>query len=240
MKTLTLKQKKPKTLNLKRLGLLCSLGVFVFSIANEAFAQSSSWGKNRNNAEEEAVAAKKKRSDSDDDYTPSSHKGNLEPFAPGSNNLSLQIGQIFLMGKLGGAYEDSLGFRLNYTYGVSDLFGFNAALGYSEHSEGELSILSMNAGVRMNLNWYDKIIPHAIFGMGFYRPSEGTGGNSVSAIVFGLYAGVGVDLQITHRLFFGASLTYNNMFSSRKSTPSGPRDLGGSYTAFLVHAGLTF
>ncbi len=164
------------------------------------------------------------------------------PFTPGSNNLALDVGQVFLMGDLSGAYADSIGSQLHYTYGVSDMFGFDTSFGYSSHSEGKYSLTTLLTGLRMNLAWYDKVIPYAVFGLGFYKPSyEITPTTSISPVVFGLHMGPGVTLELTRQLFFGASLTFHDMFGTRKTTTQGTTiEVDGTYTSFFLHAGLTF
>lgn len=172
------------------------------------------------------------------------------PFAPGTNNVSLDVGQVFLMGDLGTNYSDSIGAQLHYTYGVSDLFAFDASLGYSDHSDGKFSMTTLLGGLRTNLAWFDRVVPYAVFGLGFYRPSYQTvytsalSGNStsssVSPVLFGVHLGPGVDLALTRQLFFGASLTFHDVFGSLKQTPAGPISVGGTFTSFLVRAGVTF
>jgi hypothetical protein len=178
----------------------------------------------------------------------------ISPFAPGTHNVALEMGQVFLMGNLGNNYSDSIGTQVHYTYGVSELFGFDSSLGYSSHSDGSLSMLSALAGLRTNLAWYDKVIPYFSFGLGFYHPSySGAGGasgtsqialspgQSVSATLFGLHMGPGVDLEVTRNVFFGASLTFHDMFGSTQMVSSSQSiDTGGTYTSFFLHAGVTF
>ena len=171
----------------------------------------------------------------------------VSPFAPGSNNIAIDLGQVFLMGDLN-QYSDSLGTQVHYTYGVSDLFGFDSSLGYSQHSDGKLSMLSALAGMRMNLSWYDKIIPYATFGMGFYRPSyqdpsipTGLPSSDLSAVLFGVHLGPGIDLELNKNFFFGTALTFHNMFGTSKAMSNGSlMSIGGTYTTFLVHMGTTF
>ena len=176
----------------------------------------------------------------------------LSPYSPGSNNLALDLGQVFLMGDLG-KYADSIGSQLHYTYGVSELFGFDTSFGYSEHSDGKFSMVSVLTGMRMNLSWYDKIIPYAVFGLGFYKPSyqdptapvqingSSTSVSSVSSVLFGVHMGPGIDLALSQNLFFGAALTFHNMFGTTKTLSNGtPLDVGGTYTSFLLHIGATF
>jgi hypothetical protein len=156
------------------------------------------------------------------------------------------MGQVFLMGQYGNRYSDSLGTQVHYTYGVSDLFGFDSSLGYSGHSDGQFSMTTLLTGLRMNLSWYDKVVPYVVFGLGFYRPSfnlsdpNGLSSTSVSPVLFGVHLGPGVDLELTQQLFFGASLTFHDIFGSTQPTNFGPIDVGGSYASFLVHVGMTF
>lgn len=189
------------------------------------------------------------------DSTASSKRGaykesryEVSPFSPDSNNFAVEMGQVFLMGDLGSNYSDNIGAQLHYTYGVSDLFGFDSSLGYSEHSEGKFSMTTLLAGVRTNLAWYDRVVPYVVFGLGFYRPSRqttlktdsGTMTSSVSPILFGVHLGPGVDLEMTKQLFFGASLTFHDVFGSKQTTASGPIEVGGTFTSFLLRVGLTF
>ena len=179
----------------------------------------------------------------------------VAPFAPGSHNFALDVGQVFLMGDLAGRYTDNIGTRLHYTYGVSDMFSFDTSLGLSDHGDGRFSMLSLLPGLRMNLAWYDKVIPYAVFGMGFYKPTyqlkngtlaPATGtpladAQTLSSVLFGMHMGPGIDLELSKQLFFGASLTFHNMFGAIKALPSGGVvDIGGTYTSFLIHAGFTF
>ena len=143
------------------------------------------------------------------------------------------------MGNLGDRYTDSIGSRLNYTYGVSDMFSFNSSLGFSRHSDGDFSMTSFLAGLRTNLAWYDKVIPYATFGTGFYRPSFRAA--DYSAILFGVHLGAGVNLELTDTLFFGASMTFHDTFGTdRALTSGGSLPLGGSFTSFFVSAGVSF
>jgi len=164
------------------------------------------------------------------------------PFAPGSNNVSLHVGQIFLMGDLSSAYSDNIGAQVHYTYGVSDMFGFDTSLGYSQHSDGKYSVATFLTGLRTNLSWYDKVIPYLNFGLGFYKPSyQFSADDSLSPVLFGLYLGPGVDLQLTNQFFFGASLTFNDVFGTSRADKMGNlHDVGGTFTAFLLHAGVSF
>lgn len=167
----------------------------------------------------------------------------IAPFAPGSHNIALDVGQVFLMGDLGGSFSNSIGTQLHYTYGVSDLFGFDSSFGYSNHSDGAFNMTDLLAGLRTNLSWYDKVVPYLTFGLGFYKPSIRVDAlNSVSSILFGVHLGAGVNLQLSKNIFFGASLTFHDIFGDQKPRPGGgiPIDLGGAFTSFLLSAGYTF
>lgn len=175
----------------------------------------------------------------------------VTPFSPGSNNLALDLGQVFLMGDLT-RYSDSIGTQLHYTYGVSDLFAFDSSIGYSEHGDGKFNMSSLLTGMRFNLSWYDKIVPYGIFGLGFYRPSfqditaasTGRAGGdipNISAVLFGIHMGPGIDLELSKNFFFGAAVTFHNMFGTTKTWANGtPIGLGGTYTSFFLHLGVAF
>jgi hypothetical protein len=171
---------------------------------------------------------------------------NLSPFAPGTSNLALDVGQVFLMGDMS-KYSDAIGSQVHYTYGVSDLFGFDSSLGYSSHSNGQFSMATLLTGLRTNLAWYDKVVPYMVFGMGFYRPSyqlaPDASGNStsLSPVLFGVHVGPGIDLALTRQIFFGASLTFHDMFGGQEIvSPGVTQSVGGSFVSFLVHTGITF
>ena len=139
-----------------------------------------------------------------DRYAPAT---DVSPFSPGSNNVSIDVGQVFLMGDLGDKYDSAIGTQVHYTYGVSDLFGFDSSVGYSEHSNGAYSMITALMGVRTNLAWYDKVVPYGVFGMGFYKPNynitSSSGGaistsstTSLSPLLFGVHLGPGVDIDL--------------------------------------------
>jgi len=219
--------------------------VALSTISSTAFA-SSSWSQ----APSWASSGSENTSSRKSNY--SKDRYGVSPFAPGSNNIALDVGQVFLMGDLSSKFNDSIGTQLHYTYGVSDMFGFDASAGYSSHSDGKIdgqySLASLLTGVRMNLSWYDKVVPHAVFGLGFYRPSHQilpadskSGPSTIAPIVFGLHVGPGVDLELTKQLFFGAALTFHDIFGTTKFTDDGKMlDVGGTYTSFFLRLGVTF
>ena len=165
------------------------------------------------------------------------------PLAPGTHNFSLGVGQIFLLGKIGNTYGNAIGEELHYTYGVSELLDFETNVGYSSHSSGTFTMWHLAADVRTNLAYYDQLVPFFTAGLGFYDPSYilPTTNATVSSVLFGMQLGTGIDLLVSRQVFFGARLTYHNIFSSSKLTSAGNYyDLGGSYVSFLLHIGYTF
>jgi hypothetical protein len=214
----------------------------------EAFASTNStWSSQPSWASSDRSSSPSKASLSRERYSPA--PSNTSPFAPGSSNVALEMGQVFLMGNLGDKYADAIGTGVHYTYGVSDLFAFESGLGYSSHSDGKFSMLNMQAGLRTNLAWYDRVIPYLSFGLGFYRPSYNVGemgltsniNESISPMLFGVHLGPGVDLEVTKQFFFGASLTFNDVFGNTQVMSNGKSfDVGGTFTSFFVHAGVTF
>lgn len=175
----------------------------------------------------------------------------VTPFSPGSNNLSLGVGQTFLMGDMGSQYTDAIGTRLTYTLGVSEMFALEAAIGYSSHAQNgdvripkNYSMTTALAGMRVNLSWYDKVVPHAVIGMGFFNPSYEINdkGLTYSPVVFGIHVGPGIDLQLTKQIFFGASLRFHDLFSSVRyiQETAERREIYGTFTSLLLHTGVSF
>jgi hypothetical protein len=164
------------------------------------------------------------------------------PFAPGTHNLSLGVGQVFLLGSLSNHYENTIAPEVDYTYGVSDLFSFQSNFSYHSHSSGNLSIWNLAAGLRANLMYFDQLVPFASVGLGFFSPSYTLSNNAtVSGLLFGMQLGGGIDLMISNQVFFGAQLIYNNMFeSSKRASDGSSQSLGGAFASFMIHAGVTF
>lgn len=175
--------------------------------------------------------------------TPS--KRSHTPYSPGSHNVSLDLGQVFLTGRLGDNYPDSIGGQVHYSYGVSDIFAFDSSAGFSLHKEdnADFSLFSMRSGLRVNLYWFDRIVPYALFGLGFYRPSYEVPNqkDNFSPILFGIHLGPGVTLALSDRLFFGTSIIIHNIFGSKRRVNDSTKiDTGGMYTAFFINGGVSF
>jgi opacity protein-like surface antigen len=162
----------------------------------------------------------------------------VTPFSPESNNVSLDIGQNFLVGS---QFQDSIGMQGTYTYGISRLLAFTASLGYSSHSEGQYSKLALTGGPRLNLASYDRITPYVTGGLGFYHANDQlSAGSSIGGTMFGINFGGGADLSLTKETFFGASMTYHQLFGTKKDTSIGTIDIASDYLTFMAHVGYTF
>jgi hypothetical protein len=228
-------------LNQNRLIPLLSLS-FLLGLSGPSPVQAASW------ASQPAWATASSQSQSEAPRRRPSYReerGDLSPFSPGSHNLSLDVGQVFLMGDLGQSYNDAIGTQLHYTYGVSEMFSFDSSFGFSNHSNNKLSMTTLLSGLRMNLAWYDKVIPYMLFGLGFYRPAYDVSvagvNNAINPVLFGVHLGPGVSLELTKKVFFGASLTFHNIFSSSEILNNGSTQrVGGSFTSFFLNAGITF
>src|SRR6185437_7604794 len=127
------------------IGAVVFLSFFANSDLSFASSSSSSWSQQPSWANEPRSSShrsvlKAQTQDTTD----------FAPFAPSSHNIALDLGQVFLMGDLG-KYSDSIGTQVHYTYGVSDLFGFDTSLGYSRHSNNQFSMTTLLTGMRMNL-----------------------------------------------------------------------------------------
>lgn len=214
-------------------------------------ASTSDWGSSQPRWAAVEEGSTSRNQEKSNQYNASSAKrSNVSPFSPSSHNLSMELGQVFLMGDTGNQYANNLGLQVHYTYGVSEIFAFDASVGLSKHEakdsnglsdDKSLSMLMATAGLRTNLAWYDRIVPYINFGLGFYRPSYRLDAeNSVSPVLFGIHVGPGIDLQLTRSLFFGTGLTFHDIFGARKNTINGPMNVGGTFTSFSLHAGVTF
>lgn len=224
------------------------LGGWVLSFLIVASAAEANWGTAPGHSwNPPAVSTPARRTTPGRTATELSRKA-VTPFSPGSHNVSLDIGQVFLMGDLAAKYTNSIGGRLHYTYGVSELFGFDAMLGRSSHSDGKFSATTLLTGLRTNLAWFDKVVPYVSFGLGFYKPSyQYNATNSVSPVLFGLHLGPGISLEITDNVFFGASLTFHDVFGGTEvvpgitsASPTQTVEVGGTFTSFLLNAGYSF
>lgn len=205
------------------------------------------WNKNPGWAQEADPAAGRDSDSERPRKQASERPSRYTPFSTGSNNLSIDVGQIFLFGDLGDQYTDAIGFQLHNVHAVSDMFGLDTALGLSSHSSAaatnDFSMTSLKFGLRTNLAWYDKAIPYVNFGLGFFRPSYDQGnGESLDPLLFGLHLGAGINLEVTRSLFFGALLNFHNMFGTKKRNPATNvlQEVGGSYASFLISAGVSF
>jgi opacity protein-like surface antigen len=223
--------------------LLLSTSLILFGpLSAHAEEDAQRWSKNPAWADDsQSRETERPKKSSDREF-----RSRYTPFSPGSNNLSLDVGQIFLFGDLGDQFTDSIGFQLRNVHAVSEMFGLDTALAFSSHgpatSETSFSMANLKLGLRTNLMWYDKAIPYVTAGLGFFRPNyEQNDGTSLNTLLFGLHLGAGVNLEVSRSLFFGGSLTFHDMFGTRKRNAAGQlQELDGSFASFLVSAGVSF
>jgi opacity protein-like surface antigen len=253
-----------KKITMKQIfAITLGLSTMLASLFIPSLADASSWGSgSRSNSYTPSDQARVQRS------APTSYatKEPDHPFAPESHNVAFNLGQVFLTGDLGQKYADSIGFELQYTYGVSEIFALDASLGWSSHGvdpvkqplnkTASLNMVSLRTGIRAHLSYFDKIIPYVGFGFGFYNISEDFGAatqgvslaptnnasnNSISALQFGMHVGPGVTLLLSKNMFFGSQITYSNIFTSTKEDNAGAlRQVGGAYLGFMINGGMTF
>ena len=150
-------------------------------------------------------------------------------FSPGSNNLAIDVGQVFPDGRPGQSLYDSIGSQLHYTYGVSDLFGFTraSAIGALRRK------FSMADGAYWPQNesrCYDKVVPYAVFGMGFYkmstayqlaaRPRMVPPPPSFPASLWPAPGDQASIFELRAQIFFGAALTLHDVFGDSETPPT--------------------
>jgi len=225
--------------------MLIALIFGVYSVSSQSAYSYPASRSTFSSSESDSIRITRSSRDSNrNESTPQSRKYSEDssPLSPGTHNLSIGVGQIFLMGSLSSNYENSLGTQVHYTYGVSDMFSFESDFGYSSHSNGNFSLVNLDAALRTNLVYFDQLVPFASVGLGFYHPSQILANNStLSALLFGLQLGGGVDLLLSKKVFFGTRLNYHNMFDSTKIASDGKAvAIGGSFVSFMIHAGVSF
>ncbi len=174
---------------------------------------------------------------------PAPRHADVNPLSPGTHNIALGVGQIFLTSDFSNFVDNAIGTQFQYTYGVSDLFSFESNFGYSSHSNAastnKVSLLHLISGLRTNLIYFDQLIPFFSGGLGFYRPSVTLGAvPSANALLFGLNLGAGADLLLSDRIYFGTRLTFHEMFGDVRLANS--VNVGGSLISFIVHVGYSF
>ena len=231
---------KPAKLRATLILFLATFGVC--SVSTEAFSDPSATYPYNTSSYDTVKYSRSSRDTSKAQKTESQPP--KSPFAPGTQNLSLGVGQVFLLGNLGNNYDNAIGPEIHYSYGVSDLFAFESNFGYHSHSrsKADLSVWNLAAGLRSNLMYFDQLVPYATIDLGFYHPSYTyASGATAGTTLFGLQLGMGIDLLISNTIFFGTALTYNDMFDSTQNDSSGNAEtLGGAYLSFMIHAGYSF
>ena len=159
----------------------------------------------------------------------------------GDNNVSrhsigIDLGQVFLHGNnFGKKYNNSLGFGLRYNYAASDIFELEADFSGSNHSENALKIMYSTLGLKTNFIYYDKLVPYATVGLGFYKPRIQVQNDIATKTAFGMRLGLGADLLLNEHVSIGVMMNYRNIFSSNAKLLNGNQyDVSGAFTNFLM------
>lgn len=149
------------------------------------------------------------------------------------HKLGLAIGQSYLFGD----YED-LGKKeiiptLIYEYSASFLFDLHLGFqhGKFEKKDESISISALNIGLKGKTNFYDKLAPYLMGGIGLFIPkATRVSGNSKvdtpSKLVFGLHGAAGAELFLANNFSVGMYLQYQKPFNVEIDDQ---KDLSGSY-----------
>lgn len=170
-----------------------------------------------------------------------------EPRVPGEvhrHSAGVGIGQTFLRSDLGDNGNDKITMDLYYNYSASFSFDFVANLHWSKHefmtrkSEARgLAVAIKGKGFQ-----YDAFSPYVLGGFGFYLPGATRIINnqlikSRDQLVFGMNAGVGVELKLNSEVAVGVLAHYHDPFDLRQEVGG---ELQSSYMKLLITALYTF
>ena len=161
------------------------------------------------------------------------------------HSLGIGIGQTFLQSSLGDNGNDKITTDLYYNYSASYSFDFLANAHYSTHHylNRSATIEGLALAIKGKMYQIDAFSPFVFGGFGFYNPSESRADSSgvitetKSQIVFGINAGVGVELRLNSTYTIGAILHYHDPFDVRQDV--GPK-LEASYVKMLLTVLYTF
>lgn len=159
----------------------------------------------------------------------------------GDNNITrhavgVDLGQVFLHGNnYGNKFNNSLGFGLRYNYAASDIFELEADISGSNHSDNAFKIMYSTLGLKTNFIYYDKLVPFATLGLGFYKPRIQVQGDTATKTAFGMRFGMGADLLLNEHVSIGVMMNYRNVFSSNAKLTNGTQfDISGAFSNFLM------
>ncbi len=160
------------------------------------------------------------------------------------HSLGIGIGQTFLRSDLSENGNDKITPELYYNYSASYSFDFLANLHYSEHSylNRKATIRGLALAIKAKGYQLDAFSPYVFGGLGFYLPSVRRMENGVltdtrTQMVFGVNAGVGIELRLNDEAIIGVIAHYHDPFDVRLESGS---KLEASYMKLLMIASYTF
>jgi len=172
---------------------------------------------------------------------------NQEPRIPNEiqkHSLGIGLGQTFLRSDLGDNGNDKITADIYYNYAASYSFDFMANFHWSKHEflNRNATIKGLALAIKGKGYQYDAFSPYAFGGFGFYLPAATriVGGSPLETrdqLVFGVNAGVGVELRLNSQAVIGVIAHYHDPFDLRQEVGS---DLEGSYLKLLITAMYTF
>ena len=172
---------------------------------------------------------------------------NNESRIPGEihkSSIGIGIGQTFLRSDLASNGNDKITPDIYFNYSASYSFDFMANFHWSHHEflNRSTTIRGLAMAIKGKGFQYDAFSPFAFGGFGFYLPGATRIVNGVPTatrdqLVFGINAGVGVELKLNSNVTVGVIAHYHDPFDVRQEV--GPQ-LEGSYMKLLVTALYTF
>lgn len=154
------------------------------------------------------------------------------------HSIGIGLGQTFLRSDLHDNGRDSITADLLYSYSASYSFDFMADLHYSKHEfqNRHAWARGLALGIRGKGYQIDAFSPYILGGLGFYLPKtermvDGHLTQSETSVVFGIHAGVGVELRLNRNYNVGVLLHYHDPFNVRQEV--GP-EIEASYLKLLL------
>lgn len=170
-----------------------------------------------------------------------------EPRIPGEihrSSIGIGIGQTFLRSDFASNGNDKITPDIYFNYSASYSFDFMANLHWSHHEflNRSTTIRGLAMAIKGKGFQYDAFAPFVFGGFGFYLPGATRIVDNVPTatrdqLVFGVNAGVGVELKLNSNVTVGVLAHYHDPFDVRQDV--GPQ-LEGSYMKLLVTALYTF
>jgi hypothetical protein len=161
----------------------------------------------------------------------------------GNNAIGPIVGQIWPSGDIGKNAEGNVGYGLSYEYEAGDVFAAYGNWITSSHSDGNFKQNAFSAGIRSNLVYLDRLTPFAFLGLGLNTIKKIPPGMTApaSATLFGINLGVGADLDLNERFFFGLIFDLHNYFSKTITLSNGSRyEVSGRWAGLFLRGGVRF